>query len=157
MPQLVDEVTDLLQQLIRNACVNDGRPESGEERRSVDLLESYLEGSGADLQRYESAPGRASLVARLEGSDPGAPSLLLMGHTDVVPVNPDRWRRDPFAGELVDGEVWGRGAVDMLNETASQAAAFRKLAEAGFRPPGTLIHFPDPAEEAPGTHGANRM
>lgn len=157
MPELVDDVTDLLQQLIRNACVNDGRPESGGERRSVDLLESYLEGAGADLQRYESAPGRASLVGRLEGSDPKAPSLLLMGHTDVVPVNPDRWRRDPFAGELVDGEVWGRGAVDMLNETASQAVAFRRLAQEGFKPKGTLIYFAVADEEALGTFGAGWM
>ena len=157
MPELVDEVTDLLQQLIRNACVNDGRPESGGERRSVDLLEAYLESSGADLQRYESAPGRASLVARLEGSDPGAPSLLLMGHTDVVPVNPDRWRRDPFAGELVEGEVWGRGAVDMLNETASQAVAFRRLVQEGFKPKGTLIYFAVADEEALGTYGAGWM
>ena len=157
MPELVGEVTDLLQQMIRNACVNDGRPESGEERRSVDLLESYLEGSGADLQRYESAPGRVSLVARLEGSDPHAPSLLLMGHTDVVPVNPDRWRRDPFAGELVEGEVWGRGAVDMLNETASQAVAFRRLAQEGFKPKGTLIYFAVADEEALGTYGAGWM
>ena len=157
MPELVGEVTDLLQQLIRNACVNDGRPESGQERKSVDLLQSYLEGSGADLQRYESSPGRASLVARLEGSDPRAPSLLLMGHTDVVPANADRWRRDPFAGELVEGEVWGRGAVDMLNETASQAVAFRRLAQEGFKPKGTLIYFAVPDEEALGTYGAKWM
>jgi len=157
MPELVAEVTDLLQHLIRNACVNDGRPESGEERRSVDVLQSYLEGSGVDVQRYESAPGRASLVARIEGSDPTAPSLLLMGHTDVVPVNADRWRRDPFAGELVEGEVWGRGAVDMLNETASQAVAFRLLAREGFRPKGTLIYFAVADEEALGTYGAGWM
>src|SRR6266496_2471086 len=106
------EVTDLLQQLIRNACVNDGTAESGSERRSVDLLGSYLASTGADLGVFEPMPGRGSLVARIEGSDPAVPSLLLMGHTDVVPVNPDGWDRDPFAGELVDGVVWGRGAVD---------------------------------------------
>ena len=154
MSQPVDEVVDLLQQLIRNACVNDGRPESGEEVRSVDLLASYLEGSGADLQRYEPLPGRASLVAKIEGTDPSAPSLVLMGHTDVVPVNPDRWRRDPFGGELVDGEVWGRGAVDMLNETASMAVAFRALAKEGFTPKGTLTYLAVADEEALGTYGA---
>src|SRR5438105_9278046 len=157
MPELVGEVTDLLQQLIRNACVNDGRPESGQERKSVDLLQSYLEGSGADLQRYESSPGRASLVARLEGSDPRAPSLLLMGHTDVVPANSDRWRRDPFGGELVDGEVWGRGAVDMLNLTASMAVATRHLLTDGFRPRGTLTYLAVADEEALGTYGAAWM
>ena len=61
-----------------------------------------------------------------------------MGHTDVVPVNPDGWSRDPFGGEIVDGDVWGRGAVDMLNLTATMAVAFRRLAESGFTPKGTL-------------------
>src|SRR5438876_5922440 len=118
MPGRVDEVTDLLQRLIRNACVNDGTPASGEEARSVDLLTDYLGGTGLDMERFESAPGRTNLVARMEGTDPSAPSLVLMGHTDVVPVNADHWRRDPFGGELVDGVVWGRGAIDMLNLTA---------------------------------------
>lgn len=154
MADTVSEVTDLLQQLIRNACVNDGRAESGNEGRSADLLSSYLDGSGLDLERYESAPGRDSLVARLEGSDPSAPSLMLMGHTDVVPVNPDRWRRDPFGGELVEGEVWGRGAVDMLNLTASMAVATRRLADQGFRPKGTLVYLAVADEEALGSYGA---
>jgi acetylornithine deacetylase/succinyl-diaminopimelate desuccinylase-like protein len=157
MPAIVDEVTDLLQQLIRNGCVNDGTPGSGGEVRNADLLASYLEGSGADLERFESSPGRDNLVVRLEGRDPKAPSLLLMGHTDVVPVNPDHWRRDPFGGELVDGEVWGRGAVDMLNETASMAVAFRRLLEEGFRPSGDLTYFAVADEEALGTWGAKWM
>jgi acetylornithine deacetylase/succinyl-diaminopimelate desuccinylase-like protein len=148
------EVTDLLQQLIRNACVNDGTAQSGQEERSTDLLTSYLEGSSLDLETYEPEPGRTSLVARMEGSDPTAPTLLLMGHTDVVPVNPDGWERDPFAGELVDGEVWGRGAVDMLNLTASMAVATRHLAESGFTPDGTLIYLAVADEEALGTYGA---
>ncbi len=155
MSEMVPEVTDLLQHLIRNRCVNDGTKESGGETRSVDLLSSYLGGTGADMERYESVPGRASLVARIEGTDPQAPSLLLMGHTDVVPVNPDGWRRDPFGGELVDGEVWGRGAVDMLNETSSMAVAFRKLAEEKFRPRGTLAYLAVADEEALGTWGAD--
>src|SRR6266542_2360389 len=155
MSEMVPEVTDLLQHLIRNRCVNDGTKESGGETRSVDLLSSYLGGTAADMERYESVPGRASLVARIEGTDPQAPSLLLMGHTDVVPVNPDGWRRDPFGGELVDGEVWGRGAVDMLNETSSMAVAFRKLAEEKFRPRGTLAYLAVADEEALGTWGAD--
>jgi acetylornithine deacetylase/succinyl-diaminopimelate desuccinylase-like protein len=154
MTDTVSEVTDLLQQLIRNACVNDGSPESGAERRNVAVLASYLEGSGLDLERYEAAPGRESLVARIEGSDPSAPALMLMGHTDVVPVNPDRWRRDPFGGELVDGEVWGRGAVDMLNLTASMAVATRRLARQGFRPKGSLVYLAVADEEALGSYGA---
>jgi acetylornithine deacetylase/succinyl-diaminopimelate desuccinylase-like protein len=148
------EVTDLLQQLIRNGCVNDGTVSSGFEARSVDLLQSILEGPGLDLETFESAPGRASLVARIEGSDPTAPTLLLMGHTDVVPANVDGWQRDPFGGELVDGEVWGRGAIDMLNLTASMAVATRRMARSGWRPQGTLIYLAVADEEALGTYGA---
>jgi acetylornithine deacetylase/succinyl-diaminopimelate desuccinylase-like protein len=149
-----NETTDLLQQLIRNACVNDGTVASGEETRSVDLLTQYLSGVG-DQETFEPRPGRSSLVARIEGSDPDAPSLLLMGHTDVVPVNPDGWSRDPFAAELDDGFVWGRGAIDMLNLTASQAVAFRRLADSGFRPRGSLLFLAVADEEAQGVWGAD--
>jgi acetylornithine deacetylase/succinyl-diaminopimelate desuccinylase-like protein len=148
------EATELLRDLIRNQCVNDGRIESGQETKSVDLLGNYLEGAGLDLERYEPQPGRTSLVARIEGSDPQAPSLLLMGHTDVVPVNPDGWSRDPFGAELIDGFVWGRGAVDMLNETATMALAFRRLADSGFKPRGSLVYLAVADEEALGTWGA---
>jgi acetylornithine deacetylase/succinyl-diaminopimelate desuccinylase-like protein len=151
------EVTDLLRHLIRNACVNDGSAGSGQELRNADLLAAYLAGAGADLRRYESAPGRGNLVARIEGSDPAAPSLLLMGHLDVVPVNADRWRRDPFGGELVDGYVWGRGAIDMLNQTAAMAVAFKRLALGGFRPRGTLTYLAVADEETLGTYGADWM
>jgi acetylornithine deacetylase/succinyl-diaminopimelate desuccinylase-like protein len=148
------EATDLLQQLIRNACVNDGTLASGNEVRSVDLLEQYLGTSGLDVERFEPQPGRASLVARIEGTDPNAPTLMLMGHTDVVPVNVDGWTRDPFSGDLDDGMVWGRGAIDMLNITASQAVAFRRLADSGFAPRGTLLYLAVADEEALGTWGA---
>ena len=151
------ETVELLQQLIRNACVNDGTPASGQEVRNADLLENYLGGTGLDFERFEELPGRPSLVARIEGTDPTAPTLLLMGHTDVVPVNPDGWERDPFAAELVDGMVWGRGAVDMLNLTSSMAVAVKNVARSGFRPRGTLIYFAVPDEEAAGTHGAKWM
>jgi len=149
------EAVDLLQQLIRNRCVNDGTVESGNELRSVELLQQYLGTSGIDVERFEPQPGRASLVARIEGSDPDAPTLMLMGHTDVVPVNEDGWSRDPFSGDLDDGMVWGRGAIDMLNITASQAVAFRRLADSGFTPRGTLIYFAVADEEALGTWGAH--
>ena len=102
--QLTGETTELLQAMIRNACVNDGTPDSGDEIRNADLLTTFLEGSGLDIQRFESHPGRASVVARIEGSDPNAPKLCLMGHTDVVPVSPEGWDNDPFGGELIDGE-----------------------------------------------------
>ncbi len=154
---MTNEVTELLQHLIRNACVNDGSAASGQEARSADTLTTYLEGAGLDLERFEPAPGRTSLVTRIEGTDPDAPTLLLMGHTDVVPVNPDGWRHDPFGGELIDGEVWGRGAVDMLNLTASMAVATKRLARSGFRPKGTLVYLAVADEEALGSLGAEHL
>jgi acetylornithine deacetylase/succinyl-diaminopimelate desuccinylase-like protein len=146
--------TELLQELIRNECVNDGTETSGHEIRNSDLLQTYLEGAGLDVETFEPAPGRRSMVARIEGSDPDAPAVCLMGHTDVVPVSPDGWHEDPFGGELIDGEVWGRGAVDMLCLTASMAVAYRHLADTGFRPKGDLIYFGVADEEAGGALGA---
>jgi acetylornithine deacetylase/succinyl-diaminopimelate desuccinylase-like protein len=156
---LTAQTVELLQEMIRNRCVNDGTIESGQEVRTTDLLRTYLEGSGLDLEVYEpdGAPGRASLVARIEGSDPTAPTLCLMGHTDVVPVTPATWTRDPFGGELVKGEVWGRGAVDMLNLTASQAVALKALAKQGWRPGGTLVYLACADEEAGGLLGAGHV
>ncbi len=159
---LTAQTVELLQALIRNACVNDGTPESGDETRNADVLAGFLEGPGLDIARYEARPGRGSVVARIEGSDPDAPSLCLMGHTDVVPVSPEGWSRDPFGGDLVRGadgteEVWGRGAIDMLNLTSSMAVAFRHLARSGFRPKGDLIYFGVADEEAGGVWGAEWM
>ncbi|HEX2480594.1 MAG TPA: M20/M25/M40 family metallo-hydrolase, partial [Methylomirabilota bacterium] len=155
---LTGQTVELLQQLIRNQCVNDGSVASGHEVRTTDVLRSYLAGSGLDIEVYEPAwaPGRASLVARIEGSDPAAPTLCLMGHTDVVPVTPENWTRDPFGGELVNGEVWGRGAIDMLNLTASQAVALKALARrpGGWRPRGTLVYLACADEESGGALGA---
>jgi acetylornithine deacetylase/succinyl-diaminopimelate desuccinylase-like protein len=149
--------TELLQALIRNECVNDGTPDSGHETRSADTLIQYLHGSGLDVQTYTPRAGRNSMVARIEGSDPEAPSLCLMGHTDVVPVNPAGWDHDPFGAEVIDGEVWGRGAIDMLNLTSSMAVAFRRLADEGFQPKGDLIYFAVADEEAGAVHGAEWM
>lgn len=149
------ETVELLQAMIRNACVNDGTAASGQEVRTADVLQTYLEGAGLDVEGFEPTPGRRSVVARIEGSDPTAPTLLLMGHTDVVPVSPAGWERDPFGGELVDGEIWGRGAIDMLNLTASMAVATKELARRGWRPRGTLVYLGVADEEAGGEHGAD--
>jgi len=157
LDRLTGETVELLQTLIRNGCVNDGTPESGQEVRNADVLQSVIEGADDAVQRYEPTPGRVSIVGRIDGSDPAAPTLCLMGHTDVVPVHRDGWRNDPFGGELIDGEVWGRGAVDMLNLTASMAVAFRSLAESGFRPRGDLLYFGVADEEAGSAHGARWM
>ena len=155
---LTGETVELLQAMIRNRCVNDGTAESGYETRNADLLRSVPRlDAGSTCSSSSRRPVARSLVARIEGSDPTAPSLCLMGHTDVVPVNESGWSRDPFGGELVDGEVWGRGAVDMLNLTASMAVAFRHLAVTGFRPRGDLIYFAVADEESGSAHGMQWM
>src|SRR5262249_37425209 len=127
------------------------------EARSVDALEDFFAGSGLSCERYTSLPGRTSLITRLEGTDAKAPTLLLMGHTDVVPVSLAGWQRDPFAGELVDGIVWGRGAVDMLNLTSTMAVATRRLAASGRKLRGTLIYLAVADEEAGGFLGAGHL
>lgn len=151
---LTREAVELLQVMIRNECVNDGTADTGHETRNADVLRQVIEGTGLDVQTWEPHPDRASIVARIEGSDPDAPSLCLMGHTDVVPVNPDGWTNDPFGGEIIDGEIWGRGAVDMLNITSSMAVAFRHLADTNFKPKGDVIFFGVADEEAGSTVGA---
>jgi acetylornithine deacetylase/succinyl-diaminopimelate desuccinylase-like protein len=150
---LEGEAVELLQQLIRNACVNDGTEASGHEHRNAEVLSSLLEGTGADLERFEPIPGRVSLVASVDPPRPDAEVLVYLAHTDVVPVSPAGWSRDPFAAELVDGEVWGRGAIDMLNLTSTMALAFRRLLARG-RPPCGLIYAAVADEEAGGIHGA---
>ncbi len=154
MAEIAAEVTDLLQRLIRNGCINDGTPDSGQEIRSTELLADHLHASGLEMETFESLPGRASLVGRLPGSDPSAPTLLLMGHTDVVPVDPSGWQRDPLGGELVDGVVWGRGAIDMLNLTAAMAVVTRRIAASARRLHGSLVFVAVADEEAGGALGA---
>ncbi len=146
------EISDLLVTLIRNACVNDGSADSGGEERSAATLIDYL---GPPDARYEPHPGRTSLLYRVRGRSPGAPALMLMGHTDVVPARPEGWTHDPFAGVKADGFIWGRGAVDMLNQTAAMAAVFRRYRTGELPPlPGDLLLFAVADEEAAGHLGA---
>ena len=108
------EVVDILQHLIRNRCVNDGSPATGGEQRSVDVLTSVLPAGSFEVHHPPDRSDRASVVARLDGTDPTAPTLLLLGHTDVVPVNPSNWTGDPFgvlyvvAGAHLRTDVPGR-------------------------------------------------
>jgi acetylornithine deacetylase/succinyl-diaminopimelate desuccinylase-like protein len=133
--------------------VSAGTPSTGDEVRNAEVLRRVVGGPGVDTAIVTPAGGRPSLVARIEGSDPTAPSLCLAAHTDVVPAQPSEWAYDPFGGELIDGEVWGRGAVDMLGQAAAMAIAVRGLADAGFRPRGTLVFAATPDEESGGLAG----
>jgi acetylornithine deacetylase/succinyl-diaminopimelate desuccinylase-like protein len=148
------ESIELLQRLIRNACVNDGSLTSGQEIRSVETLEEFL---GVQGHRFEPAPGRCSLIYRVEGAEPGAPSLALAPHLDVVPADPAGWSIDPFAAEILDGFVFGRGAVDMLNVTAAMAVAVKPYLTGEQRPTGDLLFCALADEEAGGGLGAERL
>ena len=149
--ELTGEVVQVLQRLIRQACVNDGTPSSGHEIRGVEVIADVL-GRALPYEVVEPAPGRGSLLARIPGTDPQAPSLALVGHLDVVPVE-SGWRHDPFGGEVIDGYVWGRGAIDMLGLTASFAVVTARLARAGWRGRGDLVLAAVADEEAGGTYG----
>ncbi len=144
----------LLQELIRNKCVNDGSPDSGQEALSVRTLVEYF---GVEGEVFEPVDGRQSLVYRVPGFDPEAPSLALVPHLDVVPVDPAGWSRDPFAAEIEDGFVYGRGAVDMLNITAAMTAAVRPYLIGDKTPRGDLLFAAVADEEAGGRLGAKHL
>jgi acetylornithine deacetylase/succinyl-diaminopimelate desuccinylase-like protein len=127
------EVTGLLQELIRLDTVNP----PGHETRAAELLQRYLASNGVASELVAKTPDRANVVARLPGG--GGPSLLLMAHTDTVLADREEWTRDPWSGELVDGEVWGRGALDMKGHVAAAAVAFASLAREGVRPSGDVL------------------
>ncbi|HEU4449651.1 MAG TPA: M20/M25/M40 family metallo-hydrolase, partial [Gaiellaceae bacterium] len=102
------EAVSLLQELLRLDTVNP----PGNETRAAELLRAYLEEAGVACELYAREPKRANLVARIPGRGEG-PSLLLLSHTDTVVADPEEWSVDPWSGELRDGCVWGRGALDM--------------------------------------------
>ncbi|HET8527778.1 MAG TPA: M20/M25/M40 family metallo-hydrolase [Gaiellaceae bacterium] len=137
-----DEATDLLSRLIRLDTTNP----PGNETAAAELLRDYLEANGLECELYARTPERANVVARIRGSGDG-PSLLLLGHTDVVLADPAEWSVPPFSGEVRDGEIWGRGALDMKSQVAANAVAIASLAREGFRPTGDLIFAATADEE----------
>jgi len=116
------------------------------------LLRDYLAESGVASELYAKVPERANLVARLPGRG-GGPSLLLLSHTDTVVADRSEWQVDPWSGELRDGEVWGRGALDMKGEVAASAVAIASLAREGFEPAGDLIFVAAADEEVGDGYG----
>ena len=145
---LRDEAVALLRDLLR---IDTSNP-PGRETAAAELLARYLEDNGVACELVARDPERANLVARLPGRGSG-PSLMLLGHTDVVPADPDAWRHPPFDGFLDDeGYVWGRGALDMKNEVATRAVAMAALARSGERLEGDLV-FLAVSDEEDGTNG----
>jgi acetylornithine deacetylase/succinyl-diaminopimelate desuccinylase-like protein len=136
------EVIQLLQELIRIDTVNP----PGNETAAAEHLRSYLEANGVACELYASTPERANLVARIPGRGDGA-RLLLLSHTDTVLADASEWSVDPWSGQLKDGHVWGRGALDMKDQVAASAVAMASLAREGFRPAGDLIFAATADEE----------
>jgi acetylornithine deacetylase/succinyl-diaminopimelate desuccinylase-like protein len=130
---LRDEAVELLRDLLRLDTVNP----PGNETRAAELLRDYLEDAGVRCELLAKVPERANLVARLPGR--GGPRLALISHTDTVLADPSEWTVDPWSGALREGQVWGRGALDMKSQVAASAVALATLAREGFEPVGDVI------------------
>ncbi|KUM83610.1 MULTISPECIES: M20/M25/M40 family metallo-hydrolase [Streptomyces] len=152
-----DEVVDLCRELIRFDTSNYGDHSGPGERKAAEWVAEKLAEVGLDPQIFESHPGRASTVARIAGEDPTRPALLIHGHLDVVPANAQDWTHDPFSGEVADGCVWGRGAVDMKDMDAMTLAVVRDRLRSGRRPPRDIVLAFLADEEAGGTFGARHL
>ncbi|BCB90463.1 M20/M25/M40 family metallo-hydrolase [Phytohabitans suffuscus] len=152
----VDEVVDICRDLLRIDTTNTGdNATSAGERAAAEYVAAKLDEVGIAAEIHESAPGRASVVARLAGTDPGRDALLVHGHLDVVPAQPDEWTVHPFAGEVRDGFLWGRGAIDMKDFDAMVLAVARDWARTGVRPPRDIVLMFTADEEAGGEYGAH--
>ncbi|MEU1011515.1 M20/M25/M40 family metallo-hydrolase [Streptomyces sp. NPDC005890] len=152
-----DEVVDLCRELIRFDTSNYGDHSGPGERKAAEWVAEKLAEVGLEPKIYESHPGRASTVARIEGEDPSRPALLIHGHLDVVPANAADWTHHPFSGEIADGCVWGRGAVDMKDMDAMTLAVVRDRLRSGRRPPRDIVVAFLADEEAGGTYGARHL
>jgi acetylornithine deacetylase/succinyl-diaminopimelate desuccinylase-like protein len=150
MTSAQDEVVELCSELIRFDTSNP----TGSERAAAEWVVGKLDEVGVGSRLYESEPGRASVVTRVEGADRSRPALLLHGHLDVVPADPGEWSVHPFSGEERDGFVWGRGAIDMKDMDAMLLAMVRQWASTGERPPRDVVVAFVADEEAGGVKGA---
>ena len=143
------ETTDVLQRLVRFNTVNP----PGNERAAQEYLAGYFEGAGLEVELLGRTEPRPNLVARLRGTGDG-PTLCLLSHVDTVLATPTDWDHDPWSGDVVDGELWGRGALDMKSQTAAEAVAAVTLAREGWRGKGDLLVVVVVDEETGGAEGA---
>ena len=153
---LEEEVVRICQDLIRIPSVNFGEGK-GNEKEVAEYVAALLEEVGIKTTIYESAPGRCNVMARILGRDSSRPGLVVHGHLDVVPVNADDWSVNPFCGDIIDGFIWGRGAVDMKNMDAMIIATVRDWSRTGYVPPRDIVlaFFAD--EEAGSILGSHWM
>ncbi|MEV6126106.1 M20/M25/M40 family metallo-hydrolase [Streptomyces violaceusniger] len=136
--QTLDEVVRFTSELIRIDTTNRGGGDCSE-RPAAEYVAEMLGDVEIEPTLLERSPGRTNVVARIEGTDPSAPALLVHGHLDVVPAEPADWTVHPFSGEVRDGVVWGRGAIDMKNMDAMVLAVVRAWARTGVRPRRDIV------------------
>ncbi|MHB1172908.1 MAG: M20/M25/M40 family metallo-hydrolase [Lacisediminihabitans sp.] len=153
----LDATAIIARDLIRFDTTNYGEGRSNGETEAAEYLAAQLEKIGLKPQLFDSEPGRTSVIARVEGADSRKPALVVHGHSDVVPAQPDNWSVDPFAGEISGGMLWGRGAVDMKNMDAMMVVALQDILGSGKRPARDLViaFFAD--EEAGGVLGSHYL
>jgi acetylornithine deacetylase/succinyl-diaminopimelate desuccinylase-like protein len=145
------EAVELLAGLIRFNTVNP----PGNERPAQEYLAEHLRRAGFECELLGAEPDRPNLVARLRGKDPDGPTLCYLGHVDTVLADPEDWRHSPWSGDVVDGYLWGRGALDMKSQVAAEIAAAASLARLGWRPArGELLIVAVVDEETGGSLGA---
>lgn len=148
------EVVDLCRDLITIDTSNYGDHSGPGERPAAEYVAEKLDEVGIEPAIYESHPGRSSVVARVAGADPSRAPLLVHGHLDVVPADAADWTRAPFAGEIADGCLWGRGAIDMKDMDAMTLAVLRQRMREGRLPPRDIVVAFLADEEAGGSWGA---
>jgi acetylornithine deacetylase/succinyl-diaminopimelate desuccinylase-like protein len=147
---LQDETTAVLQRLVRFNTVNP----PGDEREAIEYLADYVQEAGLEVELLGVSEARPNLIADLHGSQPG-PTLCYLGHVDTVLADPSDWRHDPWSGDIADGFLWGRGALDMKSQVAAEAVAAAALVRDGWRPSrGTLKLVFVADEETGGDVGA---
>lgn len=151
------EVVDLCRELIEFDTSNYGDHSGPGERKAAEYVAAKLDEVGVESRIYEKHPGRSNVVARIAGEDSSRPPLLIHGHLDVVPAAAEDWTHHPFSGEIADGCVWGRGAVDMKNMNAMVLAMLRQRLREGRRPPRDIVLAFLADEEAGGTWGAQYL
>ena len=151
------ETARICRELIRFNTSNYAGGEAEGERPAAEYVAQLIEEAGLEPQYFESAPRRANVFARLEGTDPSADALLVHGHLDVVPARAEEWSVDPFAGELRDGMIWGRGAVDMKDMDAMMLSVLRHMRRTGTRPRRDIVFGFFADEEAGMQYGSKYM
>jgi acetylornithine deacetylase/succinyl-diaminopimelate desuccinylase-like protein len=149
-----DEVVDLCRELIRIDTSNYGDDSGPGERRAAEYVATKLAEVGLEPEIFEPGPGRASVIVRIPGEDQTRGALLIHGHLDVVPAERSDWRIDPFSGEIEEGCVWGRGAIDMKDMDAMTLAVVRQRSREGRQPARDLVVAFVADEEAGGGTGA---